>query len=257
MAKPPKAPPVQGSQLAFNDAKQTTADCFANMTEKQRLYCEARLTGLVPLRAALRAGLADPEVNAYRMERHPKVQAALAAARRMVVEKFDVSREDVLRGMFDAVQASGNATELVAAWREIGRIVGAYEALKVDVMHRIEDVTLDKLQALSTKELIELSAGKDFIVEAEDDAYGDEYDKIREALGRPAYPRKPRKNDGDDGRDGDDGDDGDADGYDDDDGIDPADYPSEPAERGVEVHGGPCPDPEDVPGVRDDLPAVG
>lgn len=162
----------------------------------QRKYAEARLSGMIPLHAAQAAGYSTPEVNAYRVEKHPAVQKALINARKMVIEKFDVNREDVLRGMFDAVQASGNATELVAAWREIGRIIGAYEPAKVEIMHRLEDVTLDRLQRLSTKELIELAEGKDFVVETENDPLESEYRALSDSLTRPWIPYRdqPRAN---------------------------------------------------------------
>jgi hypothetical protein len=119
------------------------------------------------------------------MEKHPKIQKALGLVRQQIIEKYDVGRDDVLRGMFDAVQASGNATELVAAWREIGRIIGVYEPTKVEVMHKIEDVTIEKLQRLSTKELIELAEGKDFVVESVDDPYAEEYAQIGEVAWSP------------------------------------------------------------------------
>jgi hypothetical protein len=169
---------VKGSLLAYDEAQTRGGAAMAEMTDMQRKYVEARLSGMIPLHAGRAAGMSMPEVNAYRMEKHPRVQRALGSARQMLIEKFDVNRDDVLRGMFDAVQASGSATELVAAWREIGRIIGAYEPSKLEVMHRIEDVTLDKLQRLSTKELIELAEGDGFTVEADVDPYADEYAQV-------------------------------------------------------------------------------
>lgn len=181
-----KAEDVKGSLLAFEQAQVRSAELLANLTELQRKYVEARLSGMIPLQAGRTAGVAQPEVNVYRMERHPKIQKILGTARQQIIEKFDVDRDDVLRGMFDAVQASGNATELVAAWREIGRIIGVYEPARVEVMHKIEDVTLDKLQRLSTKELIELAEGRDFVVESTCDPFADEYDKIGQVSLQPA-----------------------------------------------------------------------
>lgn len=194
-SNPPDSKPagVQGSLLVFDQAKSEAAEVFNKLTDMQRKYAEARLAGMIPLHAAQAAGISVPEVNAYRYEKHPKIQKALIAARKMVVEKFDVNREDVIRGMFDAVQASATATELVAAWREIGRIIGAYEPAKVEIMHRIEDVTLDKLQRLSTKELIELAEGRDFVVESEDDKFGDEYRQMYVAM---TYAREDTDDDG-------------------------------------------------------------
>jgi hypothetical protein len=176
---------VKGSLLAFEKAQVQSAELLAGLTELQRKYVEARLSGMIPLHAGRAAGITQPEINTYRMERHPKVQRALGTARQQIIEKYDVGREDVLRGMFDAVQASGNATELVAAWREIGKIIGVYEPARVEVMHRIEDVTLDKLQRLPTKDLIELARGTDFVIDAGDDPYADEYTRIGEVSVEP------------------------------------------------------------------------
>lgn len=188
---------MKGSLLAYDASQELSAELLAQLTEQQRKYVEARLSGMIPLQAGKAAGVAVPEVNVYRMEKHPKIQKALGTARQQIIEKFDVDRDDVLRGMFDAVQASSTATELVAAWREIGRIIGVYEPARVEVMHRIEDVTLDKLQRLSTKELIELAEGKDFVVESEHDPYDDEYRQIAAvAVGeRPAWFDKARSAD--------------------------------------------------------------
>lgn len=182
---PSRTRDVKGSLLAYDKAQERSAVAMDDLTELQRKYVEARLSGMIPLQAGKAAGITQPEVNTYRMEKHPKIQKALGFARQQIIEKYDVGRDDVLRGLFDAVQASGNATELVAAWREIGRIVGVYEATKVEVMHKIEDVTIEKLQRLSTKELIELAEGKDFVVESEDDPYAAEYEQIAEVAVQP------------------------------------------------------------------------
>ena len=58
------------------------------------------------------------------------IRAAIEACVRVRSRELQITRKDVLDGFLDAVRASATATELVASWREIGRMIGAYEPEK-------------------------------------------------------------------------------------------------------------------------------
>ena len=81
----------------------------------------------------------------------------------------------------DAVRCAENSADLVQAWREIGRIIGAYEHAKkieIDVRQKIEHITtIKQLENMSDKQLAELAEVEGFILEGEfvevqDDASG-------------------------------------------------------------------------------------
>lgn len=136
------------------------------MTPKMRLYAEARMAGHGKVASGRVAGISDPDKNYLRLEKHPKVQQALELFRKKGMERVRITREDVLRGFLDATDAAATGTELVAAWREIGKMLGYYEAEKVEV--NVRNITAEKLARLSDKELAELADAKDWQLEGED-----------------------------------------------------------------------------------------
>ena len=167
--------------LALQSARSKLATVLGGLSQQQKLYTEARMSGMTPLASARAAGVGSPEVNAYRLEKHPKVREAMRAAQTIAAERIELGRDDIVQGFMDAVNSAGTAMELVAAWREIGKMVGAYEPVKVDVRHSIDDMTLNKLQRMSEDELLELAGQDDFRLPA-DDALAGEFEVVKEAI---------------------------------------------------------------------------
>lgn len=167
----------------YRDADFATA--LADLSEKQRAYVECRLQGMTKLASGRAAGYAQPEVNAYRVERHPAVAAALRKAAEATAERVDLKREDIVRGMQDAIHSAATATELVAAWREIGKLVGAYEPAKVDLNVRLDQMTVAQLQRMPTEQLIELSKGDGYLVQGDEDPNDEAYAALRDAIAAP------------------------------------------------------------------------
>jgi Terminase small subunit len=178
-------PQIEGSSLAFTGAKDGYSEAIAKLTKLQRLYVEARLTGLNIHQSGIAAGVKVPDVNAYRLEKHPGVRAALDAASRMATEKMDLRRDDVLRGLQDAVVAAATSAELTAAWREIGKVIGAYEPERHEHVLKLEDLTLERLQTLPTAELAKMAEGKDFVVNRDEDALDAEYEVLNDSITPP------------------------------------------------------------------------
>lgn len=130
------------------------------LTPKQRAYVEARLQGVNPHAAARYAcdktnpnGVTDGTISttSYEYERHPKIQAAC----KFVLQNGfggEVTRETVLDGLRDAVECAANSAELTAAWREIGRVVGAYAPDRTEVL--VKGMTHDDLKTVSDRELL-------------------------------------------------------------------------------------------------------
>lgn len=130
---------------------------LSTLNPDQYNFVMARLGGLNPVASARAAGYGTPEVNAYRVEKNPKVMHAINVGRRITAERYDLTRDDVLRGMFDAVAAASTSADLVAAWREIGKLIGAYEPVKLELTHKLEDMTVDRLRRMTTEELQRLA----------------------------------------------------------------------------------------------------
>jgi hypothetical protein len=124
----------------------------------QKRYVEARLQGLTITAAGKAAGVASQDV-AQHMERSPKVRRAIKfLIKDSTKSVLEMSKSDVMTGMLDAVEAAATAGELVMAWRELGKLIGAYEPERKIL--EVHDYTREELKALTDDELLKLSGNK-------------------------------------------------------------------------------------------------
>lgn len=137
----------------------------------QRLYAEARMNGLSPLESAKAAGFKHPEIKWHSYEKHPRIAPLILMMNERVIEKYDLSRDDVIAGFMDAVNAAANSSELTAAWREIGKMLGHYSPEKLDIRHQhsVENMTLNKLESLPEAELLKLAEMPEFTLDRDHD----------------------------------------------------------------------------------------
>lgn len=135
------------------------------LTDMQRLYAEARLHGLAPLDAASAAGLSQPSIQCHAYEKHPKISPIIRMASSCSMERYQLSRDDVVSGFMDAVNAAGSSTELTQAWREIGKMLGHYAPELHLHNHSVENMTLNKLESMPEQELLELAEMDEFTLE--------------------------------------------------------------------------------------------
>lgn len=144
--------------LIATGKKTKTSDPLLYLTAKQRSYVEHRAAGKSP-RDAIKLVCPDRSVSTHELTRDweelPKVRAALAAINREALQKMVVTREDVIAGLMDATRAAATATELVMAWREIGKIIGAYEPVKLVVEHDV--YTPETLATLTDAQLAQIA----------------------------------------------------------------------------------------------------
>ena len=131
----------------------------------QRLYAEARLEGLSPLDAAKAAGLSSPNIQAYAYEKHPKISPIIRMGNSLSAERYQLSRDDVVAGFMDAVHAAGSSTELTAAWREIGKMLGHYAPEKTEHHVTVENMTQNKLETMTDADLARLAEMEDFTLD--------------------------------------------------------------------------------------------
>lgn len=138
---------------------QTLLDDCAPM---QKLYAEARLHGLSPLDAAKAAGLKSPSIQCHSYEKHPKIAPIIRMSDSQSMERYQLSRDDVISGFMDAVQAAGSSTELTGAWREIGKMLGHYAPETINHKVTVENMTLNKLESMSDADLAEMAEMEEF-----------------------------------------------------------------------------------------------
>lgn len=145
------------AKKAAKELVLTEDNPYTRLSLVQKHYVEARLQGLTKAAAARAAGINSTSVT--RLERDPKVAAAirwlLSESTRNVDE---LTKSDVLSGMMDAVNAAATASELVMAWREIGKLLGVYEPERKVL--EVHDYSASELKALPDEELAKLAGGR-------------------------------------------------------------------------------------------------
>lgn len=168
------------------EPEEEAAKFWLWLNEEQRGFALARLKGMSAIDSYRAIGL-DPETaNKFAFESHPKVANYIRLAARAATRKAVLTRTDVLNGMFDAVDAAATSTELTAAWREIGRIIGAYEPQRVEVGITVHDLDRQRLATMSTKELINLTkSGGVFEIDSEEDPAREDFAALTAALEAP------------------------------------------------------------------------
>lgn len=112
--------------------------------------------------AAVRAGygVAGAKVTACRMLTRPNVQKALQARQAEDATRLSIARDDVLKGLLEAVaqaREQGNPMAMIRGWAEIGRLLGHYsqDRVKMDVSVGA-DVAIDRMDRLSDAELMKI-----------------------------------------------------------------------------------------------------
>ena len=135
----------------------TARNPYTDLSILQRRYVEARLQGLTIKSAAAAAGVSP--TSTHNMETNPKIRAAIRwLIKESTASVEELTKSDVLTGMMDAVEAAATASELVLAWREIGKLLGSYEPERKIL--EIHDYTDSELKELPDKELLKLAGGK-------------------------------------------------------------------------------------------------
>lgn len=175
--------PSTEKQLQKPNFKDTgVEDLLLKCTVKQRLYVEARVAGLNKS-ASLRAAGAAEKATSREYENHPRVKAILQAVNREAMNKLTVTRKEVLEGLMDSVNAAATSTEMTMAWREIGKLVGAYEP---EVVRHETTPNAERLRRMTDRELLELTRDDDFELAPSpmDEVLEAEYEVMEEFLGR-------------------------------------------------------------------------
>lgn len=132
------------------------------LTEKQKLFVKLWAQGETILAASLKAGYADHGTYAYRMVRMPNVLALYDAEKRAYEEAAGMSRKKVMDMLLESYQAAKTLDEpssMVSAAREIGRMCGYYEPVRVKHEVSVEGKLLvERVNSLTDEQLIDMIA---------------------------------------------------------------------------------------------------
>ena len=139
------------------------------LTEKQNTYVEARLDGKSKTDAAKQAGYDVTSVQT--IEKSEDVKQALSQARSELSSAVQIKRFDVIemfKEAYDMAKLSAEPGNMVAAAREIGKMLGYYEAEKIKVELSMSQANMQKkFEIMSDEELMEIAEGRARIVEGE------------------------------------------------------------------------------------------
>lgn len=132
------------------------------LTAQQLLFAQAWATGESIGSAALRAGYADDGIG-YRLVRMPNVRRAYDTEKAKYEEACQMTRKkvmDMLIESFDMAKLMAEPSSMVSAAREIGKMCGYYEPVKLQVTHNHQgEVAVRQLNAMSDSELLKLITG--------------------------------------------------------------------------------------------------
>lgn len=112
--------------------------------------------------AARRAGYSttSAKVRACRLTEDNRIASAIAVKQAENAAKLELTREDVLNGLLEAVKLAkeqANPAALVSAWREIGRVIGCYQPETKRVELSAEGQALQyRYAGMSDEELLEI-----------------------------------------------------------------------------------------------------
>jgi len=152
---------------------------FSKLTDKQRQYVNNRLLGHNPTTSARAAGYSEASATSagYNLDRNPVIRNVIVLANKQALQQMSLGRADVLKGLLDSVDTAATSTELTAAWREIGKLIGAYEPEKVEHTHKLEDLSREKLATMSDAELLKHSGQAEFRL-VDEDVIDGEYEEL-------------------------------------------------------------------------------
>lgn len=133
------------SQSALRRWEAIVRRCHADMVKptlpEHRLYARLRLRYRMDHTESLSAaGLlgSREQFTMYETDLLMPVFTALEEERAALIAETDISKKDVLNGLLAAVACARDSTELVNAWREIGKLLGHYEETKVRVTQTVK-----------------------------------------------------------------------------------------------------------------------
>jgi hypothetical protein len=131
---------------------------FEGLDDRDRIYVQSRLQGMSKVASCAAAGL-QPGSHS-KIEDRPEIKRALELARAEMVRHTGITLEKVTEMLLDAYRSAVNATEMVMAARELGKLHDLYPSakVKIDHTHQLKEVKSESdIRRLTTKELLKLA----------------------------------------------------------------------------------------------------
>jgi hypothetical protein len=142
MAKPKTLSRVPMPQGAINQH---------TLSEKQRLFVDARVKGMNVIQAAQAAGYSNPEIQGYQVEKSPFVVAALEVEWKKAEKVSEMTKKKVMDGMLHAIDQAkllADPTAQISGWRP--------QRVQVEVSVSAKRL-FSQFETLSDEELLKLA----------------------------------------------------------------------------------------------------
>jgi hypothetical protein len=128
------------------------------VTESQLVVIQAIARGETPYAASKIAGV-NPAYT-YAFLKRPYIQDMVAVERKKFEEASQMSRKQVMDGLLESIQMAKMMSEpasMISGWREIGKMCGYYEPVKVRLDVNVSgNVVMQKMASLTDAELLKL-----------------------------------------------------------------------------------------------------
>ncbi len=134
------------------------------LDDRSRKYAQNRARGVGRAQSALLAGYSGDKDNAARLEERPEVAEMIAELQKETAENEKITKEMVAAGLkkaADIAQTMADPSAMVAAWRELGKMLGFYAPEVKKVEKGINKADLKAALAdMSDEELMLLQNGR-------------------------------------------------------------------------------------------------
>lgn len=129
------------------------------LNNKQEIAVNAFVSGMDKVAAVTAAGYKNPKEYAKEFFRSKQIKDEIAKRQQAARKRVNIEIDDVLEGLMEGVHAAQNTADLVMAWREIGKIIGAYtQKIEVDVNKKIEHInSVRQLERMTDDDLAQLA----------------------------------------------------------------------------------------------------
>jgi phage terminase small subunit len=139
------------------------------LTDQERKYAKNRARGVGRSQSAVLAGYSGDPHNAAKVEERPDVAEEIARLKAETAQNTKISKEAVAEGLKDAADMAklmADPQGMVAAWRELGKLLGFYAPEVKKIEKGINKGELRKaLEDLKDEDLMQLANGR--VVEGE------------------------------------------------------------------------------------------
>ena len=125
---------------------------------KQERFVSEYLIDLNATQAAIRSGFAanSARVTASRLLSKANILKAIQIKRVETEKRLQIQRDDVIKGLLQAAKEAkqqSDPTAMIAAYREIGRMLGYYDQQQVS-SESIEELSVAEIQEMPESELL-------------------------------------------------------------------------------------------------------